>query len=74
MDGSINLVQSQFRAPISMKIHHQLCFVEVARRPLSLHSLYFFAHKQTRYSLASLVNKIIHNFTNSLKWCGRHHH
>ena len=27
MVGTINFVQSQFGAPVSMKIYHQLCFV-----------------------------------------------
>jgi hypothetical protein len=54
-----------------MKTHHQLCFVEVAHHPLSLHSLYSLACKQTCYSLTSLVNKIIHNFTNFSEMVGK---
>jgi len=36
-----------------------------------LHSLYPFAFKQTCYSLTSLVNKIIHNFTNFSEMVGK---
>jgi hypothetical protein len=32
MVGTINLVQSQFGAPVSMKIYHQLCFVLLSKK------------------------------------------
>ena len=48
-----------------------LRFVEAACHPLCVHSLYSFACKQTFYSLTSLVNKILHNFTNFSEMVGK---
>jgi hypothetical protein len=48
-----------------------LCFVEAACHPLSVHSLYCSACNQTCYALTSLVNKIIHNFTNFSEMVGK---